>query len=167
MECLACVEWPRGILGMRHTRREPPTPQLVPPTTYRCSPILQTPLRSPWQPSAAPADIWISSPQHLIFLRYNTQYFFSCICVSMFCICIVFRVLMLHHVADGSVRVSCHHGRVEDGGLAEASHGRPPHALRPPPPRPGHDEGQRQRGGGAQEPHESRDHVLHHHQHGQ
>ena len=63
-----------------------PHPQLVPPTTYRCSPILQTPLRSPWHRSAAPADIWISSPQHRLFLRYNTQYFISCIHVSMFCI---------------------------------------------------------------------------------
>ena len=78
-----------------------------------------------------------------------------------------FRVLICCHIADASVRVARHHGPVEDGGLAEVAHGRPPHALRPPPPRPGHDEGQRQRRGGAQEPHEPRDHVLHHHQHGQ
>ena len=167
MECLACVEWPRGILGMRHTRREPPTPSWCPP------PRIDVP------PSCKPRFVAPGSTQlHQQisgFLHHSIAYFFditpnisSHVFVSQCSVfCIVFRVLMLHHVADGSVRVPCHHGRVEDGGLAEASHGRPPHALRPPPPRPGHDEGQRQRGGGAQEPHESRDHVLHHHQHGQ
>ena len=36
--------------------------------------------------------------------------------------------------ADASVRSSLQDGLVQDGGLAKASHGRAPHALRPAPP---------------------------------
>ena len=67
-------------------------------------------------------------------------------------------------VPDGSLSRS-HNRAPRHGGLAEAPHGRAPHALRPPPPRPGHDEGKRRRG--EEEPHEPREHVLHHHQHGE
>ena len=84
-----------GMRGMRHTRRreQPSCPHVS------MFPHLANPLPSPWHRSAATADIWISLPQHLLFLQYNTQYL-SCICVSIFCISYFerkgfdFRVLM-------------------------------------------------------------------------